>query len=147
MCLQYTDFSRTAIGSFVPVLSDGCLKREVSFSLPDIYSVVLLSSPLCSARPTEWRTADGQMGCTGRWRPDKARVSCWPLSDTQAGEKQSALQPLLNFIFACTGTLSQQILCATDVEISKELRTWGEITKNIQPGSNQILPTLNALDE
>lgn len=66
MCLQYTDFSRTAIGFFVPVLSDGCLKREVSFSLPDIYSVVLLSSPLCSARPTEWRAADGQMGWNGQ---------------------------------------------------------------------------------
>ncbi len=34
MCLQYTDFSRTAIGSFVSVLSDGNLKREVSLRHP-----------------------------------------------------------------------------------------------------------------
>lgn len=66
MCLQYTDFSRTVIGSFVPVLSDGSLKREVSLSLQDIHSVLLLSSLLCRAnRMRSCRRIDGQRRAGG----------------------------------------------------------------------------------
>lgn len=68
VCLQYTDFSRTVIGSFVLSYQMGVLKREVSLSRRDIHSV-----QLCSARPTEWgcRRTDGRTA-TGRWRRDEA---------------------------------------------------------------------------
>lgn len=70
VCLQYTDFSRTVIGSFVLSYQMGVLKREVSLSRRDIHSVLL-----CSARPTEWGAADGRTDgrtAMGRWRRDEA---------------------------------------------------------------------------
>lgn len=57
-------------------------------------------SPLCS---TEWEAADGQTGrqtAKGRWSPDEAlwRVSCWPLSDTQAEESNQHSNQFLLFL-------------------------------------------------
>lgn len=66
MCLQYTDFSRIVIGSFVPVLSDGSLKERS----PSAFKTFIqsCSSPLRSAGPRRMRScrrADGQRRAGG----------------------------------------------------------------------------------
>lgn len=137
MCLQYTDFSRTVIGFFVPALSDGSLKREVSLSLRDIHSVQLLSALRCY-RPTEWEAPDRQMDSSGQVETEWGTLkSCWSLSDTQAGESnQHSNQFLLS---PRTSLLSQQILSAADTEMLKELRTSWERLPKIYSLYQQIL--------
>lgn len=97
----------------------GSLKREVSLSLQDIHSVLLLCSPLCQVnRMRSRRWTDGRTAA-GRWSTFKSflLITIW-----HAGRgKQSALQPILTF--SCTSILSQQILSASDTEIPEELRT------------------------
>lgn len=117
MCLQYTDFSRTVIGSFVPVLSDGSLKREVSLSLQT--SIQSCSSPLCCARPTEWEAADRQTDSSRQVEMGWSTLESFLLITiwhTGRG-RQSAQQPILTFLlqqrfitanFICTWCLDTQ---------------------------------------
>lgn len=131
MCLQYTDFSRTVIGSFVPVLSDGSLKREVSLSFQDIHSVLLLSSLLCQAnRMKGCRRTDGRRRAGG----DRMKHTQEFLADHYLTHRQGkAISTATNSYFSpATAFYHSKFLSTTDTEIFKVLRTWGEITKNIK---------------
>lgn len=140
MCLQCIDLSRTMIGSFVPVLSDERFKREVSLSLQDIHSVLLLSSLLCQAnRMRSCRQTDGQQWAGGGGMKHTKEFLADHYLTHRLGKAISTSNQF--FLSSCTSILSQQILSVSDTEISKEPRTWEEITKNIQPASNQVLPT------
>lgn len=129
MCLQYTDFSRTVIGSFVPVLSDWSLKREVSLSLQDIHSVPFLSFSALPGQQNERLQMDGSGGGSGGGAggDEVKHTQEFLLADHYLTHRQGkAISTATNSLLSsCNSILSQQIffLSATDTEISEELRT------------------------
>lgn len=103
----------------------GVLKREVSLSRPDIHSVLL-----CSARPTEWGTADGRTDGQRRAGGDgmkhtKDFLADHYLTHRQEESNQHSSQFLL---FSTTPAFYHSKCYLQQIQrYQKELRTRGEI--------------------
>lgn len=149
MCLQYTDFSKSVIGSFVPVLSDGSLKREVSLSLQDIHSVPLLSPPLRQADRMRSRRRTGRTDGQRRAGGDGMKHPKEFLADHYLTHRQGkAISTATNSYFSPAPAFHHSKFYLQLIERYPRRRGHGgRLPKNTQPGSNQVPPAHYAPDE
>lgn len=137
MCFQYTDFSTTVIGSFVPVLSDGEFRKR---SLPQPSRHPFSRAPLLSRLPGQqneklqtdrWTGSGGQVKTGRSTFRSFLLITIW---HTGRG-KQSAQHPILPFL-PHQHFITASFICKwyRDTRVTED--------KNIPQRSNQSLPTL-----